>query len=73
MNLKEYNQQHRDHQVFINDDLTARRSKLASDCRQLKKAKKLTNTWTYYGKLLIKDLSNKVSEVTCSADLRQYS
>ena len=29
VNLKEFNQVHRDHPVFINDDLTVRRSKLA--------------------------------------------
>ena len=72
MNLKEFNQQHRDHPVFINDDLTARRSKLSFDCRQLKEGKRITDTLTYNGKLLVKDLNNKVSEVTCSVDPRQY-
>ena len=72
VNLKDYNQQHRDHPVFINDDLTARRSKLAFECRQLKKEKKISDTWTYYGKLIVKDLSSNVSEVTCEADLRRY-
>ena len=58
--LKDYNQQRRDAQIVINDDLTARRSKLAYDARQLKKAKKITDCWTSYGKILIKDLTNKV-------------
>ena len=71
VNLNDYNQQHRDHPVFINDDLTARRSKLAFECRQLKE-KSISDTWTYYGKLIVKDLSSNVSEVTCEADLRRY-
>ena len=58
VNLKEFNQVNRDHPVFINDDLTARRSKLGFDCRQVKKGKRITDTWTYYGKLLVKDISN---------------
>ena len=44
VNLKGYNSQHRDNPGFINDDLTARRSKLAFECRQLKKAKKISDT-----------------------------
>ena len=72
VNLKGYNSQHRDNPVFINDDLTARKSKLAFECRQLKKAKKISDTWTYYGKLIVKDLSSNISEVTCEADLRRY-
>ena len=72
VNLKGYNSQHRDNPVFINDDLTARRSKLAFECRQLKKAKKISDTWTYFGKLIVKDHSSNISEVTCEADLRRY-
>ena len=72
-NLKDYNQQHRDHPVLINDDLTARRSKLSFECRQLKKEKNISDTWTYYyGKLIVKDLSSNVSEVTCEVDLCRY-
>ena len=35
--LKMYNSQHREAPVFVNDDLTTRRAKLAFDCRKLKK------------------------------------
>ena len=72
VNLKVYNQQHRNAPVFVNDDLTARRSKLAFDCRQMKKENRITDTWTYNGKILIKDLNNQIAEVSCSEDLRHY-
>ncbi len=35
--LKTHNAKHRDRQIFINEDLTAHRGKLAYDTRQLKK------------------------------------
>ena len=44
--LKTYNSQHREAPVFVNDDLTTRRAKLAFDCRILKKENKIADTWT---------------------------
>ena len=61
--LKVYNSQNRDAPVFVNDDLTNRRAKLAFDCRKLKKEKKIADTWTYNGKVVVKDLTGKISEV----------
>ena len=61
--LKVYNSQNREAPVFVNDDLTNRRAKLAFDCRKLKKEKKIADTWTYNGKVVVKDLTGKISEV----------
>ena len=61
--LKTYNSQNREAPVYANDDLTARRAKLAFECRKLKKDKKIADTWTYNGKVVIKDLTGKITEV----------
>ena len=61
--LKVYNSRNREAPVFVNDDLTNRRAKLAFDCRKLKKEKKIADTWTYNGKVAMKDLTGKISEV----------
>ena len=61
--LKTHNADHRDRQIFINEDLTARRGKLAYDTRQLKKAHKISDCWTTYGKVMTKDLAGKITEV----------
>ena len=72
VNLKEFNTSHRDSPVFVNDDLTSRRAKIAFDCRSLKKQKKISDTWTFNGKILVKDLTNKVTEINSAAALSQY-
>ena len=61
--LKTYNRQHREAPVFVNNDLTTRREKLAFDCRTLKKENKIADTWTYNGKVVIKNLTGKIMEV----------
>ena len=67
--LKDFNKQHRDTQIYINDDLTNRRAKMAFESRTLKKNKKIADCWTSYGKVMIKDLTNKVKEVKSLGDL----
>ena len=67
--LKGYNHEHKDQQIYVNEDLTSRRSKLAYETRQLKSSKKITDCWTYNGKVLVKDLSNQIKEITCPRDL----
>ena len=61
--LKVYNSQNREAPVFVNDDLTNRRAKLAFGCRKLKKENKIADTWTNNGKVVMKDLTGKISEV----------
>ena len=68
-NLKDHNKEHRDNQIYLNDDLTARRAKLSFDARQLKKGKKIADTWTSYGKVMLKLVNGQVKEVKSSSDL----
>ena len=68
-NLKDHNKEHRDNQTYFNDDLTARRAKLSFDARQLKKDKKIADTWASYGKVMLKLVNGQVKEVKSSSDL----
>ena len=61
--LKDYNRQHQDHQIFLNEDLTAVRAKIFFEARQLKRRKKITDCWSSYGKIVVKDLQNKIIEI----------
>ena len=68
--LKTYNRERQDQQqIFINDDLTRRRAKHSFYARALKRSKKIADCWTAYGKVMVKDLDNKVSEVKSPSDL----
>ena len=49
--------------------MTPRRAKLSFEARALKRAKKITDCWTAYGKVMVKDLANKVFEVKSASDL----
>ena len=69
--LKDINRRNRETPVFVNDDLTSRRSKLAFECRKLKKGTKITDTWAFNGKVLVKDLT-KVSQINGLEQLRNY-
>ena len=51
------------HDIYLNEDLTARRAKLAYDARQLKKVKKIVDCWSSYGKVIVKDSNNKIREI----------
>ena len=67
--LKTHNTQRKDEHIFSNDDLKPRRAKLSFEARALKRAKKITDCWTAYGKVMVKDLANKVFEVKSASDL----
>ena len=54
--------------VFVNEDLTARCTRLAYDARNLRKLGTILDTWTYYGKILIKDRKNKIFVVSTKSD-----
>lgn len=49
--------------VFINEDLTKRRSRLLYDARMLKKGSKITDVWTKDGKIFIKSLNGKIVQI----------
>ena len=71
--LKAHNTERRDKPIFINEDLTARRSKLAFATRQLKRQTKLTDCWTANGKILVKDNSNRIDEIRNLDMLQKYN
>ena len=67
--LKDHNDQHRDSNIFINDDLTIRRAKLAYETRLMKREKTISDCWTAYGKVMVKTLAGLVKEVKSQQDL----
>ena len=70
-NLKKHNTAQR--AVYVNEDLTAFRAKLAFDARQLKKRKRVTDTWTFNGKVVVKDLHNKIHEIKYADDMVRFT
>ena len=49
--------------VYISDDLTQKTAKLAQKWRQLKREKKISDTWVFEGRVLAKDLHQHVHEI----------
>ena len=68
--LKNFNTNHAP--IFINEDLTATRSAIAAEARQLKKNKKILDTWTAAGNILVKTLLGTIVQIKSKADLAQY-
>lgn len=58
--------------VFVNEDLTKHRAQLASKTRRLKKEHKISDCWTYNGRVMVKSVSNDVREVHTDAELSKY-
>ncbi len=58
------------HTLFINDDLTKARSKIAAKCRQLLKDKKINGTWVKAGVIFVKNKSDKLVKIS---KLSKYS
>ena len=60
------------HKIYINEDLTTLRASLAREARSCKNAGLITDTWTIYGKVLVKDHYNRVSVISRPSDLFKY-
>ena len=60
------------HDIYINEDLTARRAKLTYDVRQLKRGKKILDCWTSYGKVVVKDTTGRIKEIKTPSDLLKF-
>ena len=60
------------HNIFINEDLTTMRSNLAYATRTLKKSKRITDCWTFNGKIVIKDNASHIHEIRVPGDLDKY-
>ena len=58
--------------IFINEDLTKRRSNLLYQARKLKKEKKINDCWSYDGKVMLKNNVNKIEPVTSNKVLATY-
>lgn len=58
--------------VFINEDLTARRSKLLFDARQLKRAKKLRAAYSSGGKIVVIDNSDVRHVIESENDIEVF-
>ena len=58
--------------VYIADDLTPRRSKLAFKARGLKKQGKIEDTWVYDCRVLMKDLRGVIRQINNDNDLKKY-
>ena len=56
--------------VYINEDLTSTRARLAKHARLVKKEGKILDTWTRDGVIFIKTASEAIVRVTSTADLR---
>lgn len=58
--------------VFINEDLTKRRSSLLFEARTLFKSKLIKGSWSSDGTVLIKDNQDRVHRISCSSDLDPF-
>ena len=58
--------------IYVNEDLSAYRAKLAFDARQLKKKGRVADTWTFNGKIVVKDKRNNISEIASADDLVRF-
>ena len=71
--LKEFNaNQLLPNRIYLNEDLTARRSSLAYKTRELKKRGRITDCWTHAGRILIKDSTGRVQEVSSVNDMQRF-
>ena len=72
--LKTLNQSSTDHHhnIFINEDLTTIRSTLAYATRTLNKSKRITDCWTFNGKIVINDNASHIHEIHEPGDLDKY-
>ena len=58
--------------IYINEDLTQFRAGLAWEARFCKNAGLIADTWTIYGKIMIKDNHGHVSIVRTPDDLAEF-
>ena len=70
--LKEHNAKHSDSRIFLNEDLTGIRAKLAREARVLKKSGKMDDTRTFNGNVMIKDVAHKICLIRSAADIERF-
>ena len=70
--LKEHNAKHSDSRIFLNEELTGIRAKLAQEARVLKKSGKIDDTWTFNGNVMIKYVAHKICLIRSAADIERF-
>ena len=55
--------------IYISDDLTPRRARLAKRARDCRNAKKLQDTWIFDGRIMAKDNRGRITEIKRESDL----
>ena len=58
--------------VYITDDLTKGRAKIAYLARELKRKIKIRDTWVLDSNIYVRDLHNQVKNISSLADLNRY-
>ena len=59
--------------IYINEDLTKFRANLARDARALRNSGVINDTWTQYGKIIVKDKQNRISVIHDQSELQAFS
>ncbi len=59
--------------IFINEDLTQTRAKIAHQARILKKSSKIKDTWTLDGLIFVRKLDNNVSVISTITEMEKYT
>ena len=58
--------------VYVSDDLTPRRAKLAYEARYLKRNNKIADTWVFDSRVLLKDNHGLIKPINSDEDLDKY-
>ena len=58
--------------IFINEDLTRARNNLLFEARKLKREGKLSDAWSFEGRIRVKNLQNQVEKIDRLADINRY-
>ena len=71
--LKNVRDQENMFHIYINEDLTKFRANLARDARALRNSGLITDTWTQYGKIIVKNKQNRISVIHDPSDLQAFA
>ena len=59
--------------VYFQDDLTARRAKMAYQARKCRNDKKILDTWVIDSKIMVKDLHNRIHQIRSPKDMERFT
>ena len=59
--------------VYFQDDLTARRAKMAYQARKCRNDKKILDTWVIDSKIMVKDLHNRIHQIRSPKDMEHFT